>query len=172
MFIDVQNMYYSAKHLYNRKVNFGNILKYGVGRRELIRAIAYTITAQNREEEAFFTALDKSGLEVKTKDVQVFYTGAKKGDWDIGLAMDAIRLSQKLDVVILVSGDGDFTEMVNYLKYHAGTLVEIMAFKETCSKALTEAADGFINLSDDKRLFLIPERKRKGTRRTIRRSRR
>ena len=154
LFVDVQNMYYSAKNLYKAKVNFQEILKIGVGGRRLVRAFAYVIKADIKEEKNFFEALDKIGYEVKAKDLQTFIGGAKKGDWDVGIAMDTIRMAPKLDTVILISGDGDFKELVVYLKA-AGCRVEIMAFKQTASSKLIEVADDFIDLGRDKRRFLI-----------------
>lgn len=154
LFVDVQNMYYSAKNLYNAKVNFQEILKVGVGRRRLVRAFAYVIKADIKEEKNFFEALDKIGYEVKAKDLQTFIGGAKKGDWDVGIAMDTIRMAPKLDTVILISGDGDFKELVEYLKA-AGCRVEVMAFKQTASSKLIGVADDFIDLDRDKRRYLI-----------------
>src|SRR3990167_1220234 len=116
VFIDTQNLYHSAKHLYKTKVNFSNVLKEAVAGRNLIRAIAYVITTESGEEKGFFEALEKIGIETKTKDLQVFYGGAKKADWDVGLAVDAIKLSGKLDAVVIASGDGDFVPLVEYLK--------------------------------------------------------
>ncbi len=155
VFVDVQNMYYSAKNLYKAKVNFGNILKTAVGNRELIRAIAYVIKASAPEEQSFFEALGKQGFELQMKDLQVFYGGHKKGDWDIGMAVDAIRLSDRLDAVILVTGDGDFNPLVEYLKYNRGCQVEVIAFGESCSSRLKELADEFTDFSNNKQRFLI-----------------
>jgi uncharacterized LabA/DUF88 family protein len=151
---DVQNMYYSAKHLYNTKVNFKEILNTAVAGRKLIRAIAYAIKTEIKEESVFHDALEKIGIEVKKKDLQIFYGGAKKGDWDIGIAMDAVRLSPKVDAVVIVSGDGDFKDLVNYLKSH-GCRAEAIAFSETSSKHLKEVVDDFTDLSRDKRKYLI-----------------
>ena len=108
VFIDIQNLYYSAKNLYNAKVNFGRILETAVAGRQLIRAFAYVIKADIPEEQAFFDALTKAGFEVKSKDIQLFPGGVKKGDWDVGIVIDMIRLGPKVDVMILVSGDGDY----------------------------------------------------------------
>ncbi len=160
---DVQNMYYSAKHLYNTKVNFKEILKTAVAGRKLIRAIAYAIKTEIKEESVFHDALEKMGIEVKTKDLQVFYGGAKKGDWDIGIAMDAVRLSPKVDAVVIVSGDGDFKDLVNYLKSH-GCRAEAIAFGETSSKHLKDVVDDFVDLSRDKRKYLIRGNVRQGSR--------
>ncbi|MCH7492382.1 NYN domain-containing protein [Patescibacteria group bacterium] len=158
LFVDVQNMYYSAKNLYSAKVNFGEILKTAVAGRRLIRAIAYVIKAQNVDEQKFFEALGNQGFEVKMKDLQIFYGGNKKGDWDIGVAVDAIRLSSKLDVVVLVTGDGDFVDLVNYLK-NIGQHVEVIAFGESASSQLVHVADDFTDLSDNKKKYLISFRR-------------
>ncbi len=106
--IDVQNMYHSAKNLYQARVNFREILKTAVADRKLIRAIAYVVTTETGEEKAFLEALVKAGIEIKSKELQIFPGGMKKADWDVGMAVDAIQLSKKLDSIILVTGDGDF----------------------------------------------------------------
>ena len=153
--VDIQNMYYSGRVLYKKKVNFGQILKLGVGERKLIRAIAYGIKTVEGQEEKFFEALGKQGFEVKTKDLQIFPGGAKKGDWDVGITVDAIKLSKSLDVVILVSGDGDYVPLVEYLQNTTGCRVEVIAFAESASAKLIEQADEFTNISENKKKFLI-----------------
>ena len=153
VFIDVQNMYYSAKNLYNSKVDFGNILETAVAGRKLIRAIAYVVEATG-DEKPFFEALNQRGLETKMREVTVFASGAKKADWDVGMAVDAIRIGEILDVVVLVTGDGDFVELCDYLRHH-GRQVEAIAFGETTSGKLREAVDDFIDLSADKEKYLI-----------------
>src|SRR3989338_4305250 len=151
---DVQNMYYSAKNIFNAKVNFHEILKTAVGGRKLVRAIAYVIKTEIREEESFHKALMNIGIEVKSKDLQTFVGGSKKGDWDIGIAMDAVRLSNKVDTVVLVSGDGDFKDLLAYLKSH-GNMTEVIAFSKTSSKMIKEESDLFIDLEANKRKYLI-----------------
>lgn len=155
VFIDVQNLYYSAKNLHGRKVNFGNIVTEAVAGRKLIRAIAYVVRTESKEEQPFFEALYNLGIETREKDLQIFSTGMKKADWDVGLAVDAIRLSSSLDAVILVSGDGDYLPLVEYLQKSSGKQVEVVAFGETSSSKLIDAADDFIDLSADKEKFLI-----------------
>ncbi|MDP2736720.1 MAG: NYN domain-containing protein [bacterium] len=152
--VDVQNMYHSAKNLYNSRVNFKEVLKEAVAGRKLVQAYAYVITSPNKEESPFFEALEKSGFTIKTKDLQIFAGGAKKADWDVGLAMDAIKMSSKIDVVILVSGDGDYIPMAEYLQNN-GLQVEVIAFAESCSHNLIEAADDFVDLSKDKKRYLM-----------------
>lgn len=155
IFVDVQNMYHSAKNLYNARVNFKEVLKMAVAGRRLVRAIAYVIESKNIDEQKFFEALSKQGFEVKSKPLQVFLGGMKKADWDVGMAVDAIKLADRLDSIILISGDGDFVPLLTYLKENKGCQVEIMAFSETTSTKLKETADDFIDLSQDKKKFLI-----------------
>lgn len=154
VFVDVQNMYYSAKNLFAAKVDFGKILELAISGRELVRAIAYVIKADVRDDSNFFEALVKKGFEIKAKDLQVFYGGAKKGDWDVGIAMDIMRLASKLDAVVLVSGDGDFAELIKHSKA-LGCRTEVMAFLESSSLQLREACDEFIDLSSIKNSILL-----------------
>lgn len=156
IFIDVPNLYHSAKNIYRAKVNFKEILKTAVAGRQLIRAIAYSIRTESGEEQAFFEALAKFGIEVKVKDLQIFPGGMKKGDWDVGLAVDAIELGSKLDAIVLVTGDGDFVPLVQYLKIKDGCQVEIISFGRSASGQLKEVADDFIDLGQNTKKYLIP----------------
>lgn len=162
IFVDIQNLYYSSKALYKAKVDFGEILKQGLKTRKLVRAIAYVVkTDVVKKESNFFEALEKRGYEIKSKDLQIFYGGNKKGDWDIGIAMDIVRMAPKLDVVILVSGDGDFTELIKYAKAN-GCFTEVMAFGRSASAHLKEETDKFVDLDAMKEDVLIktPVRKK------------
>lgn len=154
IFIDTQNLYHSAKNIYGSKVNFDQVVKDGLAGRSLTRAVAYVITTESGEEKNFFDALEKMGIETKTKNLQIFAGGAKKGDWDVGLAVDAIKLAPKLDAVILVTGDGDFVPLVEYLK-NGGCQVEIASFGKSASTRLIESADDFIDLDKNPRKYLI-----------------
>ncbi|MBI5391688.1 NYN domain-containing protein [Candidatus Woesearchaeota archaeon] len=154
VFVDVQNMYYSARQHHSSKVNFKEILKEAVQGRKLIRAIAYAVKAGEKDEEFFHKALDAIGFEVKLKELQVFYGGAKKADWDTGIAMDMIELAPKLDALILVSGDGDFIPLVEHLRRALGCRVEVMAFGKSTSSKLREAADDFVDLDVNKKYLL------------------
>lgn len=166
VFIDTQNVYHSAKNIYHARANFGNILKDSVAGRRLIRARAYSVTTESGEEQGFFDALEKVGIEMRTKDLQVFYGGAKKADWDVGLAVDAITAAPSLDTVILVTGDGDFVPLIEYLKVHDGCQVEVVSFGRSTSSKLKEAADDFLDLDDEPRRYLLNYRG--GGRRTTR----
>ena len=154
VFIDTQNLYHSARNLYNARVNFGAVLKDAVAGRKLVRAVAYVITTEAGDEKNFFEALSKLGIETKTKDLQIFPGGAKKADWDVGLAVDAIKMSPRLDSVVIISGDGDFTPLVEYLQTN-GVQVEVVSFGKSTSGKLREAVDDFVDLSLNHRKYLM-----------------
>lgn len=157
--IDVQNLYHSAKNLHHARVNFKEVLKAAVGERDLVRAIGYVIRTESGEEKPFLDALIKTGIETRIKDLQIFPGGMKKADWDVGMAMDAVRFSEMLvDTVVLVTGDGDFVPLVEYLKAR-GRQVEVMAFGRSTSQKLKEAADDFIDLGAERKYLLRIKKK-------------
>ena len=147
VFIDIQNLYHSAKNLYKARVNYKELIKELVGNRKLIRSIAYVVKSDKTLGEApFFDALTRCGLELRVKDLQIYADGSKKADWDIGMAVDALRMNEFLDVIILVTGDGDFIPLIEYLQYGKGRSVEVAAFGKTASSRIQEIADDFVNI--------------------------
>jgi uncharacterized LabA/DUF88 family protein len=199
IFVDVSNLYHSAKNLYQGRVNYAELIKHLVGGRQLIRAMAYVVRSEGVEpqqarghgqprmaekdqaaavslapgspslngdgdggtggmssEASFFEALEKAGLELRMKDLQIYAGGLKKGDWDVGLTVDVIRMMPFLDVIILVTGDGDYIPLVNYVKWAGGRVVEIASFRRSASSKLVEAADEFINIETLPRAIMKP----------------
>lgn len=189
IFIDVQNLYHSAKHLHGGRgrVNYRELVSFLAGERQLVRALAYAVeseavlaerleadsvkttptteastprtsqrsTTSDREkidddkssEKNFFAALADAGIELRLKDLQIFADGSKKADWDVGMAVDAIRTAQGLDVIVLVTGDGDFIPLVDYLRWGMGKFVEVAAFRPSTSGKMQTVADRFIDLT-------------------------
>jgi uncharacterized LabA/DUF88 family protein len=154
--IDVQNFYHSAKNLYQRRVNFAAVLRDAVAGRQLVRSFAYVVRTETGEERPFFEALEKLGIEMRVKDLQIFYGGAKKADWDVGIAVDAIRMAKLADVIILMSGDGDFVPLVDYLK-NQGVQLEVWAFGRSSSGRLKEVADEFFDLCETPEKYLLKQ---------------
>ena len=152
--IDVQNLYHSAKNLYQARVNFREILKLAVSGRNLIRVFAYVVRTKSGEEKPFFEALTKLGIETRVRDLQEFYGGLKKADWDVGITIDAVRIAPDIDTIVLASGDGDFLQLVEYLK-NQGKRVEIIAFGRSASSKLREAADEFIDIEENSEKYLL-----------------
>jgi uncharacterized LabA/DUF88 family protein len=159
VFIDVPNLYHSAKHLFQAKVNFKRLVEFLVSGRKLIRAIAYDVDTQQEDKDAFLNALQSAGIEVKSKPLQSYPGGIKKGDWDVGITVDSIKLARVLDAVIICTGDGDYVPLIRYLKENFGCLVEVAGFRASSSSALIGEADYFFDISQYPKKFLIAPKK-------------
>ena len=154
VFIDTNNLYHSAKNLYGARVNFKELLKKAISGRKFIRAFAYVVRTKTGEEKPFLEALKSLGIETREKELQEYFGGLKKADWDVGIAVDAIRIAPSVDVIVLASGDGDFLQLVEYLK-NQGKRVEVIAFGRTTSTKLKESADEFIDMEKNPEKFLL-----------------
>jgi uncharacterized LabA/DUF88 family protein len=152
LFVDVQNMFYSAKKIYNAKLDFEKLLEATIRGRKMIRAIAYIIQSPNTDQSSFINMLKLRGYEVKSKDLRLRPDGTAKGDWDMGIAIDTISLVDKLDVAILVSGDGDFIDLVTMLKSR-GVRVEVFSFPASTRTELISVATEFFPIHDDMLIF-------------------
>lgn len=161
--IDTQNMYHSAKHIHGARLNFGKAVEIVAAGRPIIRAIAYVAKSKTGEELGFFEALQSAGIELKIKDVQEFASGEKKADWDVGMAVDAVKLGEKVDVIVLLTGDGDFVPLVEYL-HGRGVIVEVVAFGESTNAQLRAVADRFFDISTDGRDCLMGSKLIRGRR--------
>ncbi len=159
--IDTQNMYHSAKHIHGARLNFGRAVDLVADHRPIIRAIAYVAKSKSGEEQGFFDALQNAGIELKSKDVQEFASGAKKADWDVGMAVDAVKLGEKVDVIVLMTGDGDFVPLVEYL-HGRGVIVEVAAFAESTNAELKDVCDRFFDISSEGEELLMGGRYRRG----------
>lgn len=176
IFIDIQNLYHSSKNLYGARVNYKELIRHLVGNRKLIRALAYVVKAESavtaqqqaqiesgamqprekttKSEASFFDALQQSGIELRMKDIQIFSGGAKKADWDVGMAIDAVRMADMVDVIILVTGDGDFLPLIEYLRWGRGREVEVAAFSRSANARIKEEADAFIAIEELPRVIM------------------
>jgi uncharacterized LabA/DUF88 family protein len=151
---DAQNLYHTAQSLYSRNIDYSALLEKSVSDRQLVRAIAYVIRADSPDEERFFEALVDIGFEPKIKDIKTFGDGSKKADWDVGMSLDAATLARKVDVVVLCTGDGDFSRLCTHLR-HEGVRTEVMAFRQSAADELVEAADSFLDLAEREDTFLL-----------------
>jgi uncharacterized LabA/DUF88 family protein len=148
IFIDVQNMFYAAKHLYGSKLNFTRLLDYVSRGRPLTRAISYIIKTPEIDQSNFITMLRSNGYEVRVKELKQRPDGSAKGDWDMGLALDALAMAERLDVIAIVSGDGDFVDLVNLLKAR-GVRVEVYSFPYSTAEELRSAATEFYQMGPE-----------------------
>lgn len=151
---DTQNMYHTVQNIYNTNLDYAAVLEDAVQDRNLIRALAYVIRTDSREEQSFFDALTEIGFETKIKDIKEYPDGTKKADWDMGIAIDALTFAPHLDAMVLCTGDGDFTRLIHHVR-EKGVRVEIMGFENSTSAELVEAADDFIDMSENPDRYLL-----------------
>ncbi|PSP31477.1 NYN domain-containing protein [Halobacteriales archaeon QH_10_67_22] len=151
---DAQNLYHTAQSLYSRNIDYAALLEAVVRDRQLTRAIAYVVRADSPEEESFFDALVDIGFETRIKEIKTFGDGSQKADWDVGMSLDAVTLASHADTVVLCTGDGDFSRLCSHLR-HEGVRSEVCAFEESTAGELVDAADAFVNMSDDVERFLL-----------------
>ena len=168
IFVDTQNLYHSARDYYQRTVNFESLLKYGTAEnRELFRAISYVVERESDTSAwPFIYKLSTLGYKVRRMTLQVHHTTDAgkiiwEGNWDMGICADMVRLAEHLDVIVLGSGDGDFTDIVEVLM-ERGKRVEVIAFKETTAQKLIDMVDKFTHLPDIDGGFM-PLRERNAT---------
>jgi uncharacterized LabA/DUF88 family protein len=145
VFVDVQNLFYSAKYQFHAKVDFSKLMDMCVNGRQLVRALAYVVQTPDIDQTSFLNILDQIGFEIKSKDLRMRPDGTAKGDWDMGMAIDSISMAERLDVIVLVSGDGDFVDLVNMLKSR-GVIVEVLSFPNNTAEDLKDAAIHYIPL--------------------------
>lgn len=150
VFVDVQNVYYGARQL-KGKLDFDALLEAASANRRLIQAIAYVVESKEIDQSGFIAMLQQRGIEVRRKALKVRSDGSMKGDWDMEMALDILDGAPRLDIVVLVSGDGDFTSLVKRVK-GMGPKVEVIAFPRNTAKSLLEAADHYQPLD---RKFMI-----------------
>ncbi len=144
IFIDVQNMWYAARQHYgiSARLDFEKLMQAAVGDRRLICAYAYVIQTPEVDQSGFVTMLEQFSYQVKRKDLRRRSDGSAKGDWDMEMAIDMIRMADKVDVVILASGDGDFVSLLQLLK-ELGPRVEVFSFLHNTARDLVEASDHY-----------------------------
>ncbi|MBI1869780.1 MAG: NYN domain-containing protein [Chlamydiae bacterium] len=151
IFVDVQNIFYASKERYERKLDFQKLLYQTLQGRKLVKAMAYVVITPEINQNNFMNTLETMGYETKTKNLKIRRDGSAKGDWDLGIAIDTISMADKLDVVVLVSGDGDFVDLVRMLKAK-NIRVEVASFLHNSSADLIDSAD-FHFILDEKILL-------------------
>ncbi len=155
IFVDVQNMFYSAKHLYQAKINYRRMLDDLSAGRQLVRAVAYLVTKPEVDQTAFVDALTRLGYEIKVKYLKIRPDGSAKGDWAMELSLDVMSMASRLDGVVLVTGDGDYVPLVERLKV-MGLRTEVVGFPQNTATELMNSAHAFVAIDDS---MLFKERK-------------
>jgi uncharacterized LabA/DUF88 family protein len=149
LFVDVQNVYYTTRQAFGRNFDYNKFWSRATVERQVIKAIAYAIDRGDKKQHEFQNILRAIGFEVKLKPFIQRSDGSAKGDWDVGIAIDALEFSEDADVVVLVSGDGDFDLLVNKLRIDKGKFVEVYGVSTLTSASLVNAASQFMPIEND-----------------------
>ena len=148
LFVDSQNLYYSARMGYAAKVNYEKLLHLIARDRKLIKAFAYIVQPPDGDVKPFATSLEHIGYIVKIKDVRTRADGSAKANWDMGIALDILGILDHVDTIALASGDGDFVPLVDFIR-GKNKRVEVFAFPENTAYDLKEKADQFEPLGEN-----------------------
>ncbi len=146
--VDTANMYHSAKSRYQGRVDYKRLMDLIVRERKLVRATAFVERSEDVEITPFIDALRSVGFETRVKTMRRLADNrVRGGDWDVGIALHAAQLAQKVDCIALVSGDGAFIDLVEYLN-HNGLRTEVYAFEGCVSTELTFMADYWCSIDE------------------------
>ncbi len=149
VFVDVQNIYYTAKQSYNCHFNYNIFWSKSTSNREIVKAIAYAIDRGDEKQRQFQNILRGIGFELKLKPFIQRRDGSVKGDWDVGITLDVMEYAKKSNVVVLASGDGDFDLLVKKIRKDFDISVEVYGVTQLTATSLMNSASKFIPIEDD-----------------------
>lgn len=146
--VDVQNVYYTARKVFGRNFDYNAFWQKVGSNRTIVRAVAYAVDRGDQKQREFQNILRAIGFEVKLKPFIQRADGSAKGDWDVGITLDAIELAKEADVLVLVTGDGDFAILVDTLRADFGVEVEVYGVERLTSRSLIMAASRYVPIDD------------------------
>ncbi|MGP9798202.1 NYN domain-containing protein [Halomonas sp. 86] len=149
IFIDTQNVYYTTRDAYRRNFDYNQFWAQATANREVVGAFCYAIDKGDKKQREFQNILRAIGFEVKLKPFIQRADGSAKGDWDVGIALDAIEYAEHADVIVLVTGDGDFDLLVNKIRIKYGKKVEVYGVPQLTAASLMNEASAFIPIKED-----------------------
>ncbi|NAO94769.1 MULTISPECIES: NYN domain-containing protein [unclassified Halomonas] len=144
VFVDIQNVYYTVREAYGKNFDYNKFWARVTANREVIKAVCYAIDRGDQKQREFQNILRAIGFEVKLKPFIQRSDGSAKGDWDVGIALDAMEYAEQADVIVLVSGDGDFDLLVQKIRAKHGKKVEVYGVPQLTAASLINAASEFI----------------------------
>ncbi|MDB1126244.1 LabA-like NYN domain-containing protein [Vibrio algarum] len=144
--VDVQNIYYTTRDRYKSHFDYNAFWRKATANREVLEANAYAIASNNPKQRQFHHILRGIGFNVKLKPFIQRMDGSAKGDWDVGITLDAIELAMQADVIILLSGDGDFDLLAQRIRNKYKKEIEVYGVKDLTAQSLIESVDRFIEI--------------------------
>jgi uncharacterized LabA/DUF88 family protein len=147
--VDVQNIYYTTRQIHQQNFDYNHFWSKVTAGRELVKAIAYTTDRGDEKQKQFQNILRAIGFEVKLKPYIQRSDGSAKGDWDVGITIDAMKYAPQADVLVLASGDGDFAILLETIKRDFGVLVEVYGVERLTANALIHEASTYVPIEGD-----------------------
>jgi uncharacterized LabA/DUF88 family protein len=147
VFVDVQNMFYAAKKQFEARLDYVKLLEHVLKGRRLVTAIAYVVENPEIDQSSFFSLLSHHSFRIRKKALIQRADGSQKGDCDMEIALDILSLAESLDIVALISGDGDFVSLLHTVKAR-GPRIEVHAFPQNTALDLKEAADEYFPIGE------------------------
>ena len=149
LFADVQNIYYTTRQAYGRQFNYRKLWQRVSGQGEIVAATAYAINRYDDKQLKFQEALKHIGFSVKLKPYIQRSDGSAKGDWDVGIAIDVMETAPKVDIVVLLSGDGDFDMLLEKIKTDYGITAEVYGVPSLTANSLIDSASVYHPIEED-----------------------
>ena len=149
IFVDVQNIYYTTKQRYQKNFDYNKFWAQATKDRNVVKAFAYAIGRNDEKQKQFQNILRAIGFEVKLKPFIQRSDGSAKGDWDVGITLDVMEYAKESDVVILLSGDGDFDLLVQKIRKDFDNSVEVYGVPELTADSLINSASKFIPIEGE-----------------------
>jgi uncharacterized LabA/DUF88 family protein len=149
LLVDVQNVYYTTRQAYGRNFDYNAFWKQATSDREVIKAIAYSCDKGDRKQREFQNILKAIGFEVRLKPYIQRSDGSAKCDWDVGITIDAMDCGKESDIIVLVSGDGDFALLVEKLRTAYHNFVEVYGVPQLTASALSNSASKYVPIEND-----------------------
>ena len=149
IFVDVQNIYYTTKQIFNAHFDYNTFWNRATSNREIVRAIAYAVDRDDLRQKQFQNILRGIGFEIKLKPFVQRNDGSAKADWDVGITIDMLEYAPETDIVVLASGDGDFDLLINTIRKKYSIRTEVYGVRKLTSSSLICASSDYIPIEED-----------------------
>lgn len=149
LLVDVQNIYYTTKSIYGQSFDYNKFWARTIRDRTVVNAFAYAIDRGDAKQRQFQNILSAIGFQVKLKPYIKRSDGSSKGDWDVGITIDALDCAKESDVIVLASGDGDFAILAEKIRSEYHIPVEIYGVRELTASSLINAASNYYPIGKD-----------------------
>ncbi|GAB2603363.1 NYN domain-containing protein [Nitrincola alkalisediminis] len=148
IFVDVQNIYYTTRQVFGRQFNYRAFWQVASELGDIVLATAYAIDRGDSQQQKFQDALRHIGFDVKLKPYIQRGDGSAKGDWDVGITIDALLCAEAVDRVILLSGDGDFDLLLHTLRERYQVYSYLFSVPGLTAHSLIASADEWVSIDD------------------------